>query len=264
MTPKQISNSHFGNWEKRFRKSQHPIGYPCFSSIFPFTSHLNLTIKKMKKKHLFLTAFALVAASLGIIFAADHIDAPGVTNTSSDITDFYAFASPDNSDNMVFVVNTQGLLDPTASATAKFDENVMVQVNIDNNGDNVEDLVIQAVFNDGKVTAYGPVKPTTTGLTGKVETDATSVSTNVTEYGKTASIGSKGGIKVFAGPRDDPFFFDLVAYKNIIAGTASSFNNPGADTFAGTNVMSVVVEVPKSMLGSAATLNTWAVTKRKI
>ncbi len=218
----------------------------------------------MKKKSLILTAFAILSASIGIVWAADHIDAPSVTNTSSDITDFYAFQSPENAENMVFVVNTQGLLDPTASATAAFDENVLIQVNIDNTGDNVEDLVIQAVFNDGKVSAYGPVKPVVTGKSGMVEIDADVVSTDITKYGETASIGNKNGVKVFAGPRDDPFFFDLVAYKEIIAGTASSFNNPGADTFAGTNVMSVVVEVPKSMLGSAASLNTWAVTKRKV
>lgn len=218
----------------------------------------------MKMKNLFLTALAVISASIGIVLAADHIDAPAVTSTSSDITDFYAFQSPESSSNMVFVVNTQGLMDPTASATAAFDENVMIQVNIDNTGDFVEDLVIQAVVNDGKLSVYGPVKPTSTGLMGMVETDATVTTTDVTEYGKTASIGSKNGIKVFAGPRDDPFFFDLVAFKSILAGTATGFSNPGADTFAGTNVMSLVVEVPKSMLGSAATLNTWAVTKRKI
>ncbi len=211
-----------------------------------------------------MTALAVISASIGIVLAADHIDAPAVTSTSSDITDFYAFQSPESSSNMVFVVNTQGLMDPTASATAAFDENVMIQVNIDNTGDFVEDLVIQAVVNDGKLSVYGPVKPTSTGLMGMVETDATVTTTDVTEYGKTASIGSKNGIKVFAGPRDDPFFFDLVAFKSILAGTATGFSNPGADTFAGTNVMSLVVEVPKSMLGSAATLNTWAVTKRKI
>ncbi|MBI1224975.1 MAG: DUF4331 domain-containing protein [Bacteroidetes bacterium] len=218
----------------------------------------------MKKKNLLLTAIAILSASIGIVWAADHIDAPGVANTSSDITDFYAFQSPENSDNMVFVVNTQGLLDPTASATAAFDENVMIQVNIDNTGDNVEDLVIQAVFNDGKMSVYGPAKPSVTGKTGKVETDATVTTANISKYGSAATIGNKNGIKVFAGPRDDPFFFDLVAYQNVLAGTASGFNNPGSDTFAGTNVMAVVVEVPKSMLGSAATLNTWAVTKRKV
>ena len=165
---------------------------------------------------------------------------------------------------MVFVANLQGLLSPTATVDARFDENVMVEFNIDNNGDAVEDLVIQAVFKDGKVTAYGPVKPATTGLSSKIEASGPMTEATITAYGASPNIGSEGGIKVFAGPRDDPFFFDFAQYSEIIAGNATGFNNPGSDTFAGTNVMSVVIEVPKSMLGSAATLNTWVESKRKM
>jgi hypothetical protein len=70
-------------------------------------------------------------------------------------------------------------------------------------------------------------------------------------------------MKFFAGPRDDPFFFDLNQYKAILAGSATGFNSPGTDTFAGTNVLSTVIEVPKSMLGTSATINVWAETKQK-
>ena len=72
-------------------------------------------------------------------------------------------------------------------------------------------------------------------------------------------------MKVFAGPRDDPFFFDLNQYKKIIAGTATGFNNPGSDAFAGTNVLSLIVEVPKTMLNAKnGKLNVWLETKKKI
>jgi hypothetical protein len=37
------------------------------------------------------------------------------------------------------------LLSPNATAAAAFNENVMIEINIDNTGDNVEDLVIQAI-----------------------------------------------------------------------------------------------------------------------
>jgi hypothetical protein len=87
----------------------------------------------------------------------------------------------------------------------------------------------------------------------------------VTAYGAgspvTYTTGS--GIMVFAGPRDDPFFFDLDQYHAIIAGKANSFNNPGKDAFAGTNVMSVVVEVPKKLLNSTGKINVWLTTKKK-
>jgi hypothetical protein len=73
-------------------------------------------------------------------------------------------------------------------------------------------------------------------------------------------------MQVFAGPRDDPFFFDLNQYHKIIAGTATGFNNPGSDAFAGTNVLGLVVEVPKSLLGTptGGKFNVWAQTKKKI
>ena len=218
----------------------------------------------MKKRNLLITLIVAFGASLGILWAADHIDAPGVSSTSSDITDYYAFESPENSGNLVFVCNTQGLLDPTASATAVFDENVLLEFNIDNTGDNVEDLVIQAIFKDGKVRVYGPVKPDATGTTSTVQSSGMLTETAITTYGATPSIGTNSGIKVFAGPRDDPFFMDFAQFGKIVAGNATGFNNPGSDTFAGTNVLSVVVEIPKTMLGSAAMLNTWVESKRKI
>ena len=36
------------------------------------------------------------------------------------------------------------------------------------------------------------------------------------------------------------------------------------DAFKGTNVMSIVVEVPKSKLGGSGTLNVWAESKKAI
>lgn len=218
----------------------------------------------MKNKNLLLTMLGLITASVGIVWAADHIDAPAVTSTTADITDYFAFESPADPNNMVFVCNLQGLLDPTATANAKFDEQVMVEFNIDNSGDNEEDLVIQAFFKDGKLKVYGPVAPSQKGLMSAVETTGTLTETQITAYNEEVSIGTNGGIKVFAGPRDDPFFFDFAQFSDILAGNAGGFKNPGSDTFAGTNIMSVVVELPKSMLGNAATLNTWVEAKRKI
>jgi hypothetical protein len=46
------------------------------------------------------------------------------------------------------------LLSPNATAAA-FNENVMIEINIDNTGDNVEDLVIQAIKKDDKMYFFG-------------------------------------------------------------------------------------------------------------
>ena len=210
-----------------------------------------------------------IAVLGGIIFAADHIDAPAVTGPGStspanDITDVYAFQSPADNNKMVFVLNTQGLLSPAASAAAVFSKNVMYEINIDNTGDNVEDLVMQCLVQNGKMRVYGPVAVGTPGTTSTVKTSGPLTEVAVTASGAASpAIGSNNGINAFAGPRDDPFFFDLVRFKEIIAGTQTGFRNPGVDAFAGTNVMSIVVEIPKSLLGSAATINVWGETKSK-
>lgn len=199
-----------------------------------------------------------------ILVAADHIDAPAVQGGTSDITDFYAFQGEDTN-NLVFVANVQGLLSPAVSASASFDENVMIEFNIDTTGDNVEDLVIQTIPKNGKMYAIGPVAPSSPGLTSVIGANNPMdiVSVDITPYGSDAIVKTKNGISVFAGPRDDPFFMDFAQYSEIIAGNASGFNNPGSDTFAGTNVLSIVVEVPKSMIGGSGTINTWVETKRK-
>ena len=222
----------------------------------------------MKKKILFGSIMAIAVAG-GIIFAADHIDAPAVTganstSTGADITDIYAFQSPADNSKMVFVMNVQGLMSPAVTSAASFPTNVLYEFNIDNTGDNVEDLVIQALVQNGKLRVYGPVAPAAAGTSSTVRTNGTVTEASVTAYGATTpSVGQNNGIKVFAGPRDDPFFFDLVRFKEIIGGTQTAFRNPGMDTFAGTNVLSIVVEVPKSLLGSASTINVWGETKSK-
>ena len=222
--------------------------------------------KKFNLKTIAIVLICALAGTSGVyLIAADHIDAPAVTGKGSDITDVYAFQSPTNASNMVFVVNVQGLLAPSATAAAAFDTEVMLEINIDNSAskDNIEDLVIQAIFEGGKVTTYGPIAPIQKGLTSTLVTTATAVSANISTYGAAPTIGTSNGISIFAGPRDDPFFFDLTQYKKVIAGTATSFNNPGDDSFKGTNVMSLVIEVPKSTLG-AGPINVWATSNRKM
>jgi hypothetical protein len=237
--------------------------YP--SAVTVCVNHIIILLKTyfMKNKKILLAILGIGIVTAGIVIAADHADTPALTGKTTDITDVYAFQGQTSS-NMVFVVNTQGLLTPGATAAAAFDNNTMIEVNIDNNSDNVEDLVVQCVFNNGVMYVYGPVKPSTTGSKSMVEGSA-SVSVGVTPYGQSAVVASQNGFMAFAGPRDDPFFFDLDQYKKIIAGTATSFNNPGTDTFKGTNVMSIVLEFPKSLLGATTgKVNIWAEAKRKI
>lgn len=217
----------------------------------------------MKKTKMVL-GLSLVAISGLVFMAADHADAPAVTGNASDITDVYAFQGQDTN-NMVFVVNTQGFLSPGTTASAAFNENVMTEINIDNNGDNVEDLVIQAIKRGDKMYFFGPTAPGTTGVTSTVKTNASAGNVTISAYGSAPITATQNGMKFFAGPRDDPFFFDLGQFNAILAGNATGFNNPGTDTFGGTNILATIIELPKSMLGgSGSSINIWAETKQKI
>ncbi len=215
----------------------------------------------MKRRKIAAILAGAAIVTVGIVYAADHIDAPAVKGQSTDITDLYVFQAK-NPDNLVFVANTQGLLAPASTGAAQFDPNTLIQFKIDNDGDNSEDLVIQAIYKDGKINLFGLASPVSRGTRTQILEDNYLGSVEVTPYGSAAKIGAcSNGIKAFAGPRDDPFFFDLDQFHKITGGMATSFNNPGTDTFAGLNVLSIVVEVPKAILhATGGKLNVWLTT----
>ncbi len=223
----------------------------------------------MKKSKIWIMG-SLVAAGVALI-AADHLDAMAVAGTTADITDFYAFEG-ENPANTVFVANVQSSLAP-AGNDATFDENVLVEINIDNDGDLVEDLVIRAIPRDGSMYFFGPYAPTATGLNSTIDTSTELQGEVVITTDDTAITSNANGISYFAGPREDPFFFDFSQFNAVIAGMApNGFNVPGNDDFDGTNVLSIVIEVPNTLLGGTfahpagtgtQVFNTWVEAKRK-
>lgn len=215
----------------------------------------------MKYSKIVLGICAVGALATALV-AADHIEAPAVAGGTSDITDIYAFEGQD-SNNVVLVANVQGLISPAQTADARFDETTLIEFNIDSDGDNVEDFVLQAIPREGVMYFFGPTVPSQTGTISQIETDALQSSVAITPYGADATIANNEGMSFFAGPRDDPFFMDFTQFSAIVSGGATGFNDPGADTFAGTNVLSVVAEIPKSMLGGSGTVNVWVTTNRK-
>jgi len=215
------------------------------------------------KKTITLFAGLFVLATGIYLSAADHNEAPAVMGLGTDLADLFAYESPNNSNNMVLAATVSGLLSPNATATASFDEDMMIEFNIDNNGDNIEDLVVQCTFENNKVQMYGPYAPAAPGTSSTIDATEGMIEADITPYGTNAIVVSDGGISLFAGPRDDPFFFDLNQFGDILGGTATSFNNPGDDSLKGTNVLAIVAELPKSLLGSGESINLWVETKRK-
>lgn len=228
------------------------------------------------KKRVYAIALLGMLIASPFLISGDHIDAPGVTGTTSDLTGFYAFEA-EESNNMVLIANLQGFLPPgTATEGAAFDEDVLVEFNIDTDGDLVEDVIIQAVKRGDTMYFFGPAVPSATGLQSEIATfaDMNKVAISSGVGDSQAIVSEKNGMKFFAGPRDDPFFFDLDRFNEVANGEVDGFNAVGTDTFAGKNVLSIAIEIPKSELGTGSVgtnpfqpttpvYSMWVETKRK-
>jgi hypothetical protein len=81
--------------------------------------------------------------------------------------------------------------------------------------------------------------------------------------GATTRLG--GGGRVTAGLFDDPFFFDLDAFKAVVLGSGSGRSFCDAQTtdfFLGLNISALVLRVPNSWLGgSGENIGVWATTE---
>ncbi|MDZ4277566.1 MAG: DUF4331 family protein, partial [Dehalococcoidia bacterium] len=205
----------------------------------------------------FIAPLALLAAFALTVNAADHRDSPSVEDDpSADITDVYAFRSPENSDNLVVALDVNGLTPP--AEPRDFGQDVTYNIHVDNTDDLVADATASITFSDGTFTIEGLGDP----ITG-----------DVTPADAEPAINEADGIRAFAGPRDDPFFFDLAGFKNFVAGPfvpASGLRPEGeepVDMFAGTNISSIVIELPITALtggdsSDTGVIKAWSSTSR--
>lgn len=214
--------------------------------------------------------------------ASSHREAPFIGgDPEADATDVYAFRSPDRPDTVTLVANYVPLEVAAAGPNFyKFGEDVLYEINVDNDGDARDDLSFQFRFNDrinnGNTFLYntGPITSlndpnlnqeqfySVSMLKGSdhdnslrqgqvIDKNLQVAPANVGPvsypegYRKVANeaiytIG--GGVKVFAGPRDDPFFADLGGIFDLLQGIE------GEDYLADLNVHTMAVQVPISML----------------
>jgi hypothetical protein len=218
------------------------------------------------RKGTFLLAFgALVTSAVfaTLASAADHRESPVTTaNPSADINDVYAFLNPSNPSNFVVAITVNPFIAPSDNATkGVFDGLVYYQVHVDRNGDLGPDATISIRKAGESLIVEGLGAPVTAGITPP---------------GATPVITTAGAVRVFAGLRDDPFFFDIPGFQAFLANQklpapGKGLRAPGGgdpiDAFAGTNVMAIVIEAPVTAItgGSAAnsgTIKTWVTTSR--
>jgi hypothetical protein len=183
---------------------------------------------------------------------SDHISGPrALDEPIADITDVYAFPSPERPGHLVLVLNTL----PFAQPTDLLSDGLVYRFRLrpltaGAPGDPVpftvrrEEFVFDCVFSPPMRTGGGqPLEQEGACTIPTTETVAFRVND---EKG-----GSAHAVRVFAGPRWDPFIMDAPAALKTIATGALAFTDPGLIFLDGKNVLSLVVEVDSVLLGGA-------------
>ncbi|MGF1467105.1 MAG: DUF4331 family protein [Sandaracinaceae bacterium] len=228
------------------------------------------------KKGLALIAMAVLAVPFAAL-AADHTDFPDATSDpTADITDLYAWTSDD-------AATVRLVLDvlPNASSGAGFSTATQYVFHVGNTdafgGDTEERSIVCQPYTPTEVECW--VLDAGGDVLDYVGGDATP------ESGITSD---SGDVRMFAGQRQDPFFFNLSGFEAtrllvLDAAGGLQFDDAGCpavdeatatalvtrlqtdgDTFAGQNILSIVLEVDRSLLTRAGNdiLAIWASSHR--
>ena len=178
---------------------------------------------------------AVGVAPLGI-WAADHLDSPTVSASgATDLTDVYAYSTSD-AKHSVLIANVNPGAGVLPNSTTSFGTGVQYAITVDTTGDAVPDLTYLVRFTAGNpqgLTIWRNGHLWGSGTTGH-------------------TISLSGGSKLWAGLRDDPFFFDLDAFKGNVLGADNGRKLCDAqkvDFFKGLNVSSIVLQLPNAELG---------------
>jgi hypothetical protein len=200
----------------------------------------------LSKARLTTAAAALVVLTVGaapfLASGADHLESPNAkANHALDITDIYAFDAA-SSKKTVLVLNVNPLAGVVSGK--RFATDASYRFNIDRNGDFRADDVYKVTFgesHDGKQS-----------LTLRKDGDTIL-------RGRAGQANVDDGVKLYAGVKDDPFFFDLASFlrwRDPDGDGTYTYTGPttfdGVDFFKGTNVSTIVIELPDRWLGGSA------------
>jgi Domain of unknown function (DUF4331) len=186
---------------------------------------------------------------------SDHISGPrALAEPIADITDVYAFPSPEVPGRLVLVMNTL----PFAPPSGRFSDGLVYRFRLR--------PVAAAARGNPAPFAVGAEEftfdcvfsaPVAGGSSGGPNQDGACT----TPAGETLAFsvddeqgGSAHGVRVFAGPRWDPFIMDAPAALETIATGRLAFTDPGRIFLDGKNVLSLVVEVDCARLLGGAEL----------
>jgi hypothetical protein len=222
-----------------------------------------------------------IASVAGPALGSSHREAPLIAfDPSADITDLYAFVSPDAPDTVTFIADYNGFQEPSGGPNFyPFNPDVLYWIKVDNTGDGIEDLTWTFDFETSVAnpdsflySGYGPIGAVdanvtqTYSVTQNGETIAEDLAVPPPSIGPRTTPGYRDlsraaihplgdGGQVFAGQVDDPFFVDLGAIFDL--GGLRPFNEAhlipldtkrGEDDLAGSNVNAIAVQLPITSL----------------
>jgi hypothetical protein len=248
----------------------------------------------MHKKGIAIAALgaALAAAALAAAFtlgpgngtASSHREAPLIADDpGADLTDVYAFRSPDKPGTVTLLANVIPGEDPGAGPIYyTFSPTARYNLKIDTDGDVSPNVIYRFQFQrkTGQFFLGDTAQPyTVTRVAGGKTTVVARGTTPPNNIGprstpKYRDLVSKslvsfdgGASKAFAGQRDDPFFADIGAIFDLVAIRKGTGNmGGGKDFFAGYGVHTFAVQVPIADLKAKnGTIGVWAsVDRRKV
>ena len=216
--------------------------------------------------------------------ASSHREAPLIAeDPTADLTDVYAFRSPDKPSTVTIMANVIPAEDPAAGPNwYTFSPGARYNLKIDTSGDVKPDVIYRFQFTrkTGQLFLGDTAQPYTVTREEKgrstVVAHGTTPPNNIgprstKDYAglATKSIVSfdDGASKAFAGQRDDPFYGDIGAIFDLVAIRKGTGNMGGGKAFfAGYGVHTFAVQVPIADLGAkSSTIGVWAsVDGRKV
>ncbi|HEV8352950.1 MAG TPA: DUF4331 domain-containing protein [bacterium] len=225
-------------------------------------------------------AVALVLTMLAgarLLVASDHDDGEmDLKGRALNLTDLYAFREKDQNagaseSDLVLIMNVNPRSLPRQqyyfSTNAQYDFRVTRAAGNDAAVTGRTDVLLRFEFGAPSKDGSQRIKVTATrdGTTSTAdESGLRTTPLGVAPIINRVAVGG-GALSVFAGLREDPFFFDVEQYFKVRAGAAGmgpavGFRNPGYDFTAGYNVLSIAVRVPRAWLAGrtgATTFDVW-------
>ena len=190
-------------------------------------------------------------------FSAAKLQHPG-DDARLDLTDLFVFTAPDDPGRTVLIMNSN----PFTKGDG-FHPGAVYRFNIDTDGDALADVAFSFTFSpydNGRQTATAYYATGRDAQTREPRGDMLIQATAV-GFDATAAPVQAGPCRLFTGTRSDPFFADADGVLHwLIDGQQGNFQWTGTDTFAGANVLSIVLEAPNDMLGPGPGIGAWITT----